>query len=490
MGVLVEHYGGLGEITGVPLELVENSHVGGSVLHYPGKVAVSGERVVVSDSGHHRVLVMDKEGRVVEVVGEGKAGYKDGGFSEAQFNNPQGVCVVGDKMFVCDTDNNRVRCVDLVEKQVSTVVGTGALGMDKEGGKQGVEQEISSPWDICHVEQGDGSGLLVAMAGSHQVWLYCLTDIPWWKKVTYTQGTMVRVVGSGMEENRNNSYPHKAGLAQPSGISLDEDWIYLADSESSTVRKVNRKDGAVKNLCGGERDPTNLFAYGDVDGDGMAAKLQHPLGVAVGGEGQVYIADSYNHKVKVVEGSKASVSRLVGGVAGDDGTTQLCEPGGLCVDGDKLYVADTNNHCVKVVDLGTGVMQRWNIVMMDVVDSTEKTVISNHTMGEQQGTLTITARLCLGEGSKLNAEAPSSWSLAVDRPDWQCQPKGRVESDVLTIPVTHPAMSAGQVATVELSGKVYICTAEGLCMVRTVKHVARVTVGGGGVNLDLGELLA
>jgi len=485
--VLVEYYGGRGELTGTPLEVVENGQVEGSVLHYPGKVQVSGERVVVSDSGHHRVLVTDKEGRVVEVVGEGKVGNKDGGLSEAQFNNPQGVCVVGDRVFVCDTGNHRIRCVDLVSRQVSTVAGTGVLGMDKVGGKPGAEQEIASPWDICYVEHGGGSGLLVAMAGSHQMWLYCLTDISWWKGVTYTQGIMVSVVGSGMEENRNNSYPHKAGLAQPSGISCDQDWIYLADSESSTVRKVSRKDGAVKNLCGGEVDPTNLFAYGDVDADGRAAKLQHPLGVVVGEQGEVYIADSYNHKVKVVTGNKGSVKTVVGG--GDNKATQLCEPGGLCVSGNAIYVADTNNHCVKVVDLGTGVMKRWDIVMMDTVDSTDKAFISNHTMGEQQGTLTITARLDLGDGVKLNTEAPSSWSLTIDRPDWQCQTKGKVESDILTVPVQHPAMTTGQVVTVELSSKVYICTSEGLCMVRTGKHVARITVGGGGNIVDLGKLL-
>jgi len=486
--IMVEHYGGRGLLTGAPVEVVENSEVGGSVLQYPGKVEVVGERVVVSDSGHHRVLVVDKEGRVVEIVGEGKAGYKDGGLSEAQFNNPQGVCVVGDRVYVCDTDNHRVRCVDLQARQVNTVVGTGVMGMDKEGGRQGVEQEISSPWDLCLIEQGGGSGLLVAMAGSHQMWLYCLSDITWWKGVTYKQGIMVRVVGSGMEENRNNSYPHKAGLAQPSGICCDQDWVYLADSESSTVRKVNRKDGAVKNLCGGERDPTNLFAYGDVDGDGVAAKLQHPLGVTVGEQGEVFIADSYNHKVKVVTGSKGSVKSVVGG--GENDATQLSEPGGLCVDGEKMYVADTNNHCVKVVDLATGSMQRWDIVMQDMVDSPDtKAIVSNHTLKEQEGSVTLTAKLSLGEGAKVNPEAPSTWSLTVDSPDWAYPAKGKVESVDLSIPLQHPAITPGQVVTVELSARIYICTAEGLCMVKTVKHMARITVGGGGGDvLDLGKL--
>lgn len=76
----------------------------------------------------------------------------------------------------------------------------------------------------------------------------------------FKAGTCVRWAGSGSEENRNNSYPHKAGFAQPSGLALalEEPWscLYVADSESSTIRTLALKDGAVKLLVGGERDPT------------------------------------------------------------------------------------------------------------------------------------------------------------------------------------------------------------------------------------------
>ena len=72
-------------------------------------------------------------------------------------------------------------------------------------------------------------------------------------------GTCVRWAGSGSEENRNNSYPHKAGFAQPSGLAAapEEPWscLYVADSESSSIRTLALKDGAVKMLVGGERDP-------------------------------------------------------------------------------------------------------------------------------------------------------------------------------------------------------------------------------------------
>ena len=127
------------------------------------------------------------------------------------------------------------------KRNTRTTRTTGTQGYDRVGGKQGKEQPISSPWDICHVLGVDGgSGLLVAMAGIHQLWLYCLTDLVWWKNLKFTSGTMVSVAGSGNEENRNNSYPAKAAFAQPSGVAATSDSIYVADSESSTIRKITR----------------------------------------------------------------------------------------------------------------------------------------------------------------------------------------------------------------------------------------------------------
>ena len=99
----------------------------------------------------------------------------------------------------------------------------------------------------------------------------------------------------------------------------------------------------MKGLCGGEIDPLNLFAFGDLDGEGRAARLQHPLGVAVGEQGIVYVADSYNHKLKKVEmeGAKARVVTMMEG---------LNEPGGVLLtqDQQKLYIADTNAHAIQV----------------------------------------------------------------------------------------------------------------------------------------------
>uniref|UniRef100_UPI00358E97E4 NHL repeat-containing protein 2 n=1 Tax=Myxine glutinosa TaxID=7769 RepID=UPI00358E97E4 len=276
------------------------------------------------------------------------------------------------------------------------------------------------------------------MAGSHQVWAYMLQDctLPRGRKVN--SGACVRLAGSGREENRNNMYPHKAGFAQPSGISLGQSahgpCLFVADSESSSVRVLLLNDGAVQGLVGGERDPTNLFAYGDVDGTGVDAKLQHPLGVAwCPPDGPLYVADSYNHKVKTIE-LKTKMCRTLAGTGKPSDIEGLefehvtfNEPGGLCVSlaGELLYVADTNHHRIQVLDVKKRTASTLAIRFVDVVDvavdstSINRSIVSRTsphvhlepvTVAPGQG-LHLALSLDLPAGACLTEGAPSYWQV-------------------------------------------------------------------------------
>lgn len=155
--------------------------------------------------------------------------------------------------------------MNLKSKVVKTVAGNGIQGTDKEGGKVGTEQPLASPWDVCLARSStsdDQDLLVIANAGTHQIWGLALRDLTWWKKIHVEVGSCLRLVGSGAEENRNNSYPAKAAFAQPSGISCgvlqspSADYLlFVADSESSSIRQINLKDGSVKALVGGGKDP-------------------------------------------------------------------------------------------------------------------------------------------------------------------------------------------------------------------------------------------
>ncbi|XP_041368681.1 NHL repeat-containing protein 2-like isoform X1 [Gigantopelta aegis] len=338
-----------------------------SPLQFPGKVSVTDrDDLVISNTGNHSILIVTYNGVVKEKIG-GVKGYRDGHFQEARFSSPQGTASLGSLIFVADTDNHAIRRIDLVEQRVDTIVGTGCQGYDTEGGKTGTCQEISSPWDLVigtspHSEEPDV--LYIAMAGSHQIWVYFFKDVTWYKNQQFKAKTCVRFAGSGNEENRNNSYPQKAAFAQPSGLALSPrgnlNMLYIADAESSSVRQISLKDGMVKALVGGERDPRNLFAFGDQDGVGVEARLQHPLGVALVTEGgHLIVADSYNNKIKSVDLKTKVCTTVIGcGLPGNHLSdnhleVKLNEPGGVCVNQRKqlAYIADTNNHSIKVLSL-------------------------------------------------------------------------------------------------------------------------------------------
>ncbi len=158
--------------------------------------------------------------------------------------------------------------------------------------------------------------------------------------------------GSGQESITDGALA-TATLAQPSGITTDGDRLYFADSETSAIRSAElNSNGRVQTIVG-----LDLFVFGDVDGSEHLVRLQHPSGITIH-DGVIYIADTYNHKIKQVLPVTRSVLTLFGsGTAGrQDGMGPLAmfsEPSGLSFANGLLYIADTNNHLVRVADLET-----------------------------------------------------------------------------------------------------------------------------------------
>uniref|UniRef100_UPI00358EB447 NHL repeat-containing protein 2-like n=1 Tax=Myxine glutinosa TaxID=7769 RepID=UPI00358EB447 len=152
----LRYYREKGEINDSPVGLAPfKGPLSSSMLRFPGKICLLDEEegqpagLVIADTGNHRVLVIDTTGQVLHCVGGRLRGYSDGTFSKARFNMPQGVCSLGKKIFVADTENHLIRQIDLQNGLVSTLVGTGVQSRDFEGGNVGPKQPISSPWDVA-----------------------------------------------------------------------------------------------------------------------------------------------------------------------------------------------------------------------------------------------------------------------------------------------------------------------------------------------------
>lgn len=334
-----------------------------SPLRYPGKLALApdGTALYVADSANHRVLelMLEPEGgaaRIARVFGTGTAGFDDG--TNASFRSPQGVAMATNALYVADTGNHAVRAVDLASGTVRTLGGDGTRGTDYRPARFGRAQPMASPWDLLV----SGGNLYVAMAGTHQLWRLPLDagrDASW-----------DVLSGTGRESEYNAGDARRAAWAQPSGLSVAGKELFVADSESSTVRAVALDGGGTRTLAGGDGAiADNLFAFGDRDGRGRAARFQHPLAVAHDARrGVTYVADSYNHRIKVVDSRGTATSLCGDGKPGfRDGIARAArfwEPAGLALapDASSLFVADTNNAAVRVIDLATRAVATLKII--------------------------------------------------------------------------------------------------------------------------------
>ena len=476
---LISEFDARGQVDRSPLDVaLEAAERPRTVLSFPGKVLAdpTGTRLVIADSGHHRVVVADPgTGEVLEVVGSGEQGFRDGPSGAAQFDSPQGLAFdpQGDAVFVADTNNHAIRRIDLASGDVTTVAGTGAKGWPPRAGPA-LETDLNSPW---HVVAGNGR-LYIAMAGTHQVWSLDLDD-----------DHVGPLVGNGRESTKNGPLAD-AELAQPSGLALTADGtLYIADAESSSIRsaQVTSDTGITATVAGSDR---GLFEFGAQDGIGTEARFQHPLGVAVDTlSGELVVADTYNSRLRRIDVETGTVTTWLGSEAGwADGTDpRFNEPGGLSIAADAVFVADTNNHVIRRVDLATGEtstlvlrgIERFQPVSASV-DNVTVIELDQVATGPGPGTFVLDVRLPAEH--KLNEDAPSvaDWTASTASVGF---PSGD-EQDLTgaALPAEFAADFTTGAATVTADVTLIYCRdgAESLCFIEQVRFVVPVEVAADG----------
>ncbi|BAY80926.1 redoxin domain-containing protein [Calothrix parasitica NIES-267] len=282
-------------------------------LAFPGKVLATDSKLFIADSGHHRIIVSDLDGEVLHVIGSGQPGLKDDSFTEAEFFAPQGMAFddVNNILYIADTENHAIRKIDFQNQKLETIAG--------------IRENLNSPWDLVKLS----NKLFIVMAGSHQIW-----------ELDLESNIIKNYAGRGAESCFDGSLSESA-FAQPSGITTDGKKLYIADSEVSSIRSIDLEKGLVKTICGSG----DLNAFGDVDGQGFNARLQHCLGIEYA-DNNLWIADTYNHKIKLVNPVTGDCQSVLE-------NNSFSEPSGLTFLDGYLYIADTNNHVIRKMNLST-----------------------------------------------------------------------------------------------------------------------------------------
>jgi DNA-binding beta-propeller fold protein YncE len=280
----------------------------------------------LADAGHNQIVVLDDAGQELQRFGTGRVGYADGPGDRAAFHAPQGLATDAEAIYVADTGNHAVRRIELATGRTVTLAGTGERGMTVDEDEPALAAALASPWDL----EVDGDLVYVANAGTHQL-----------LRLDVGARILRPLAGNGGEELVDGA-ALDALLAQPSGLALDraQQLLYFVDAESSSVRVLALGTGEVVTLVG-----EGLFDYGWENGPFQMARLQHPMALTLA-DGEVLVADSYNHKARVLDLAARRVADLDDGYAcADEVCAPPAEPAGIWADGpDRVLLVDANNH--------------------------------------------------------------------------------------------------------------------------------------------------
>ena len=295
-------------------------------LNQPTGTAIDATgNLYIADAANNRVRKVSPWGIITTAIGTGSAGYSgDNGLASlARVNHPAGVTFdKSGNLYLADSNNRVVRRMS-TNGIITTVAGNGTGGFSGDGGPA-TSAQLSWPLDVTLDSSG---GLLIADNGFNN------------RIRRVFQGMISTVAGNGTAGLSGDRGPAvRAQLSEPIGVAVDGTTTYIADTQSEVVRAVDGA-GTITTVIGTD------------------AGLNFPTGLAVDGNHTLYVADSWNNRVlsRRADGTVAVVAGSgVRGYAGDGGqasAAQLNDPSGLAVDASlDLYVADSGNNVVRVVD--------------------------------------------------------------------------------------------------------------------------------------------
>jgi DNA-binding beta-propeller fold protein YncE len=292
---------------------------------------------------NHRIRRLDlKTGAIATVAGTGERGYAgDGGPAlQAKLNEPYEIRFdAAGNMYFVEMRNHLVRRVDAKTRAISTVAGTGVAGFSGDGGPA-VKAQFQQPHSIAL----DGKGLLyVADIGNHRV-----------RRVNLATGIIETFAGTGEKARTPDGAAVKGTpLNGPRTIAFSRDGdMFLALREGNAVFRIDMQKLTIHHIAG-----TGEQGYTGDGGPAKLAKLSGPKGIAVAPDGSVLIADTESHTIRRIDLKTGTITTVAGdgtrhdGPDGDPLKCGLARPHGIFVDTDgKIYIGDSENHRVRVVE--------------------------------------------------------------------------------------------------------------------------------------------
>jgi sugar lactone lactonase YvrE len=450
-------------------------------LLYPQAAGVDPNgNLYICDLANNRIRKVTTDGIIHTAVGGGAASGGDGGpASAAQLNGPYGAAVDNaGNLYIADSLNNKVRKV-ASDGTITTIAGTGAQGYLGDGGPA-LQAQFHAPWGVAadnhgnifiadlynnEVRKVDASGNLTLYTGTHfptglafdapgnlYVAEYDSSQI--WKIAPSGIGAIFAGVnnsGSQTPQYGGDGGPAKsASFAQPTGLAVDSNGnVYIADMGNQRVRKISAS-GVVSTVAG-----TGTAGFSGDGGPGTQAQLSSPYGVAVDPAGNVYIADTGNGRIRMVD-SSGTITTVAGSngflYSGDGGLATNAvfdSPFGIAADSHgNLFVADQYDSVIRMLT------PQGQAPLFSVTNShpglaiagqpiSSSVIVSNSTYaGASSGTVTVAFTL------------PSSLTLSsIGGSGWSCAGTSCTRGDALAPGAAYPAITVNATLAASASGQ-------------------------------------
>ena len=296
----------------------------GPRLDFPAGLATDGRAIYVANSRNNTIEAIDAASKSLRIVA-GKLfqeGSNDGVGDSARFNSPDGMTIIGQDLYLCDTNNSDIRQI-AVSGTVTTVAGTANISGTEDG--TGSAAHFNLPTQIAT----DGTSLYVADSGNSAV-----------RRITLADFKVKTIGGQAGTSGKTEGGPNKSLFSGPRGVAVDKKTIYVADTGNDIIRKIDISSLETSTIAGTGEE-------GDKDGPALQAQFNNPGAICTDGS-FLYILDADNHSVRKMDLNANTVTKLtlVNGHIGSG-----CA---LTSDGKQLYFSDTTENAVEVVDTTSG----------------------------------------------------------------------------------------------------------------------------------------
>ncbi|HUZ97611.1 MAG TPA: Ig-like domain repeat protein [Edaphobacter sp.] len=340
----------------------------------------------IAEAGNHVIRKVDTAGKITTIAGTGTQGFSgdNGAATAALLDSPQGLALGGGNLYIADTHNHRIRKLNLTTGDISTIAGSSA-GFSGDNGPATAAQ-LNLPTALAL----DGSDdLYVADTQNHRI-----------REVNLGSGIITTVAGNGTQDFSGDGGPATAAaIDSPSGLVVDADQnLYLADTHNHRVRKITAATGTITTVAGA------TAGFSGDNGAASAARLALPHGLSIDGAGDLYIADTANHRIRRIDAVTGKITTVAGdgtqNFSGDGNTAtaaSLDSPRATTITAAGLVtLADTANQRVRQLDT-QATPDIHTVAGLSSIPSTNLSLTAPSTM--LYGTGELTATLASGNAS-------------------------------------------------------------------------------------------